>query len=308
MWNRKELLFKTENYGSIPFAFSMGDDIYRIFFSQRNNKGQSYPVFIDSEIKNGEIKLIGDIYKIKLDLGRIGTFDDNGIMPSSVVRHNGLLYLYYIGWSPQSTVSYQLTIGLAISENDGLSFKKYSEGPILNRDIEEPFFNTAPYVIKDEDLWRMWYVSSTGWIKHKNKTEPLYRIRTAYSKDGIIWNRDKNICIDYNNSIGVESIGRPCVLKNKNNYEMYFSHRKSIDYRENENIENSYKIGMTKSTDGFIWEKNLNLDIIPYGKNEWDKNMREYCHVFIHKNFKYMIYNGNHFGRYGFGYLSQNNS
>lgn len=305
MWSRKNLLFKTKNYGSIPFAFKMEDDNFRIFFSQRNDKGQSYPVFIDAEIKNGDIKLTSDVYKIKLDLGKIGTFDDNGIMPSSVVRHNGLLYLYYIGWSPQSTVSYQLTIGLAISKDDGLSFEKYSEGPILNRDIEEPFFNTAPYVIKDENLWRMWYVSSTGWITHKDKTEPLYRIKTASSKDGIKWDRHENICIDYNNNTGVESIGRPCVLKNKNIYEMYFSHRKSIDYRENENIENSYKIGMSKSLDGFVWEENLKLDIIPYEKNEWDENMREYCHVFIHKNFKYMIYNGNHFGKYGFGYSIQ---
>ena len=163
-------------------------------------------------------------------------------------------------------------------------------------------------VIKDEDLWRMWYVSSSGWIKHNDKTEPLYRIKTATSKDGIIWDRYKNTCIDYNKSNGVESIGRPCVLKGKNDYEMYFSHRKSIDYRENENIKNSYKIGMSKSTDGFIWEENLKLDVIPYGKNDWDKNMREYCHVFTHNNFKYMIYNGNHFGKYGFGYLSQINS
>ena len=69
----------------------------------------------------------------------------------------------------------------------------------------------------------MWYVSATGWKTYKNKTEPLYRIKHATSFDGISWKRDKNICIDYNYKVGVECIGRPCVLNNGNFYEMYFS-------------------------------------------------------------------------------------
>jgi len=307
MWERKGILYKTDKYGGIPFAYNLKDNNYRIFFSQRNDQGQSLPFFIDALIDKGNIKLIGKPKKVNLKLGEIGTFDDNGIMPSSLVKYEGKLYLYYIGWSPQSTVPYQLTIGLAISKDEGLTFQKCSKGPILNRDIEEPFFNTAPYVIKENNLWKMWYVSSTGWKSHKNKIEPLYRIKSATSLDGINWERNKKVCIDYNYKIGVESIGRPCVLNNNNFYEMYFSHRKSIDYRENENLNNSYKIGITTSKDGVSWDKNLNLDIIPY-KDEWDSNMREYCHVFIHKGIKYIVYNGNHFGKHGFGYAIETSS
>lgn len=302
MWERKGILFETENYGSIPFAHKIGKDRYRIFFSQRNKKGQSYPVFIDSKVKNGEIFLVGDVQPIKLNIGNKGTFDDNGIMPSSLVEHEDKLYLYYIGWSPQVTVSYQLTIGLAISHDNGYTFKKYSEGPILNRDINEPFFNTAPYVIKENNIWRMWYVSSSGWIEHKNLTEPVYRIKTATSKDGILWVRNKNICIDYDFNKGVEAIGRPCVIKEGKKYRMYFSHRKAIDYREGEKLENSYKIGTTISNDGIIWDNNLDLNIIKSKKGLWDWSMKEYCHVFTHSEYQYMIYNGNHFGKNGFGY------
>ena len=302
MWERKELLFKTKNYGSIPFACKINKNKYRIFFSQRNKKGQSYPVFIDSEIDNGEIKLVGKVQSVGLDIGSKGTFDDSGIMPSSLVKHNNKLYMYYIGWSPQVTVSYQLTIGLAISDDNGYTFKKYSEGPILNRDVDEPFFNTAPYVVKEKDIWKMWYVSSSGWIEHKGKTEPVYRIKMATSKDGILWTRNKNICIDYNFSKGVEAIGRPCVVKEDKKYKMYFSHRKITDYREGKNPQNSYKIGTTTSDDGVTWDNNLNLDIIKSKKGLWDENMREYCHVFTHNKHQYMIYNGNHFGQNGFGY------
>ena len=80
---------------------------------------------------------------------------------------------------------------------------------------------------------------------------------------------------------------------------MFFSNRKSKDYRNNK--LNSYKISKSLSMDGIIWDNNYEMDIIPY-KEKWDKDMREYCHVFTHKNITYMLYNGNDFGKEGFGY------
>ena len=109
----------------------------------------------------------------------------------------GVKYLYYIGWTPQKTVSYRLSIGLAISEDGGVSFKKVSHGPILDRSIDEPFFNTAPCVIKEDDLWKMWYVSCTGWKIIKDWPEPFYNVKYAVSNDGIHWKKTQITCIDY---------------------------------------------------------------------------------------------------------------
>src|SRR3954469_209979 len=33
-----------------------------------------------------------------LDVGRPGTFDDNGVSPVCVLEHDHLIYLYYVGW------------------------------------------------------------------------------------------------------------------------------------------------------------------------------------------------------------------
>ena len=47
------------------------------------------------------------------------TFDDGGAMPSWLVEHGDILYLYYIGWTAGVTVSYRNSIGLAISDDGG---------------------------------------------------------------------------------------------------------------------------------------------------------------------------------------------
>ncbi len=305
MWKKKGLLLdiaQRENSGltshaSIPFAFALGGDKFRIYFSSRDEKGRSQPYYVDAEIKGEDIHLIGEIVGPIFEFGPLGTFDDNGIMPSSVVRNGDEVWMYYIGWNPQVTVSYRLSIGLAISRDGGNTFVRSSDGPLLDRSYLEPYFNTAPFVFQDNDLWRMFYVSCTGWIDHKGRKEPLYLVRQSISKDGLHWSKPGQIVVDY--SDGVESIGRPCVIKNNGSYEIFYSHRMARDYREDQ--DKSYKIGSAKSLDAQEWTK-FELDLFKNNPQDWDDHMNEYCHVFIHNNKKYMLYNGNGFGQQGFGY------
>ena len=295
MWIKKGHLYKTDRYASIPYAYHIDNNLFRIFFSARNDKGQAQPYYIDAVIDKGNIDLISDIKGPILNFGELGTFDDSGIMPSCVVKNDDKVFMYYIGWNPQVSVSYRLSIGLAISEDGGDTFYKYNDGPLLDRSLVEPYFNTAPFVIK-EDIWKMWYVSCTGWITHDSKTEPLYKVKYATSTDGINWNKPNITCIDYTPEL--EAIGRPCVINN-DGYEMYFSYRKSKDYRLNKN--NSYKLATAKSLNGFDYF-DYNLNLLELSDNDWDSNMMEYCHTFKHNNILYMLYNGNDFGKNGFGY------
>ena len=260
MWKKKGLIlninhFKNDlinSHASIPFAYHVNSNNYRIYFSSRNSIGKSLPYFIEAEILNGCINIKGNIVGPILDLGELGTFDDSGIMPSCIVKQNDKLFMYYIGWNPQVTVSYRLSIGLAISNDNGLSFARKNIGPICDRSIEEPFFNTAPFVILENEVWKMWYISCTGWQIINNYPEPSYHIKYAESLDGINWKRDGIICLDYDKVS--KALGRPCVIKKNNNYQMYFSYRKINNYRET--AENGYKIGFAKSIDGINWEKN----------------------------------------------------
>jgi hypothetical protein len=295
MWIKKGHLFKTDKYASIPYAYHMGNDSYRIFYSARNSKGQAQPYYIDAIVSNGNIELTNGVNEPILEFGKLGTFDDCGIMPSCIVKNDNKIFMYYIGWNPQVSVSYRLSIGLAISEDGGNTFYKYSDGPLLDRSLDEPYFNTAPFVIK-EDIWKMWYVSCTEWITHDNKTEPVYKVKYATSFDGIKWDKQNITCIDYTSEL--EAIGRPCVINNEG-YEMYFSYRKAREYRSDKN--SSYKLAKAKSTNGIDWF-DYELNFLEPSNNDWDSNMMEYCHVFKHNDISYMLYNGNHFGKTGFGY------
>lgn len=310
MWKKKGLLFnikeldnkKIISHASIPFALHLKDDLYRIFFSSRNSKGQSLPYFVDAKVKNGNIKIKGNVIGPILELGDIGTFDDSGIMPSSFVKFDDKIYMYYIGWNPQVTVSYRLSIGLAISNDNGLTFIKYSNAPICDRSLEEPYFNTAPYVILENNLWRMWYISCTNWQMINGYPEPSYHVKYSESFDGINFLRKKTICIDYDEI--AKAIGRPCVYKINEKYEMYFSFRSTLNYRSEKG--KGYQIGKAVSLDGLNWDKKYNETGIELSDNGWDSNMMEYCHVFSHDGIFYMLYNGNEFGKEGFGYATQN--
>ena len=68
-----------------------------------------------------------------LGLGELGAFDDNGVTPTWVLNRGKRKYLYYVGWNKGVTVRMHLYVGLAISEDGGKSFKRYSRAPILER-------------------------------------------------------------------------------------------------------------------------------------------------------------------------------
>ena len=306
MWKKKDIIFKVDDFhnefikshASIPFAYHLKEDFFRIYFSSRNEKGKSFPYYIESIIRDGNIELVGDVIGPLLKLGKLGSFDDSGIMPSCLVKENEQLYMYYIGWNPQVSVSYRLSIGLAISNDNGLTFTRYSEGPICDRSISEPYFNTAPFVILENKKWKMWYISCTGWKMINNYPEPSYHVKYAESKDGINWKREGVICLDYDEN--AKAIGRPSVIKHNGEYNMYFSYRNTDQYRVSS--LDGYKIGLAVSSDGVIWDKTYDNTGIMLSDTGWDSKMMEYCHVFEHDGIMYMLYNGNDFGKEGFGY------
>ncbi len=303
-WIKKGLIFKSENnydwmvsHAAIPVVDEINGNVLRIYFSSRDKKGRSRPTYIEVKADNPQKILNINDYPI-LPLGKLGTFDDNGIMPSWIVNYDNKKYLYYIGWNPQVTVSYRLSIGLAISEDDGESFYKYSDGPISDRAGDEPYFCTAPSVVKEDDLWRMWYVSCTGWTKVLDWPEPYYHIKYAESNDGINWNKTGIICIDYDEL--TKAIGRPCVFKENNMYKMIYSYRGIQNYRTDST--SSYRLGYAESEDGLTWIRKDSEIGIELSAEGWDSIMLEYCSTYLRNKTRYLLYNGNGFGESGFGY------
>ena len=72
-----------------------------------------------------------------------GPFDDSGAMPSCIVNRGGQKYLYYIGWNRGVTVPSRNSIGLAISDDGGLTFERAYEGPVATEPCSSRILRVA---------------------------------------------------------------------------------------------------------------------------------------------------------------------
>jgi hypothetical protein len=277
-----------QTHAMLPIPLHIEDNFYRIYFCGRDKSNRSLVGYAVIDIENPK-NLIEYSEKPVFDLGNLGCFDDNGVSPSSIVRYKNELYLYYIGWKPRSTTRMGLMPGLAISRDEGLSFRRYSRAPILHLTDNEPIsILTAPCVLYENNEFKMWYVSGIEWI---HSDLPKYNIKYAESKDGKTWKQTNIVCID-NNSQEETSLARPWVIKEDGIYKMWFSYKRPPA---------TYRCGYAESDDGKIWHRKDDEAGIGISDKGWDSEMVEYFSVFNHKGKKYMLYNGNEYGTTGAG-------
>lgn len=279
----------------VPSPLKISEGIYRIYFSSRNKNNQSLIFFFDLDINN-QIKIIKISKKPVLEPGLLGAFDDNGVTPCSLVRINKkIIYMYYIGWKPKSTTRYSLMSGLAISKNNGKSFKRYSKAPILNLSDREPYsILTGPYVIKKKNTWHMWYVSCEKWI---TPDIPIYNIKYATSKNGKKWIQTGKICL--NTKKNERAVARPVVYYEKNKFNMIYSYE--LRKGKLKQIP-SYRVGYAESRNGINWKRNDDYFKIYPSKKGWDSQMVAYGIKLSSKKNKIFLYNGNDYGKHAMGY------
>lgn len=282
------------------------DDFVRIYFStrKRDEKGEylSLISFIDTDL---EMKTILNFSKNEvISLGKLGTFDEHGIFPINPFKDdNGKVYAFTCGWNRRKSVPVETSIGLVISKNQGETFERIGNGPIVSATLNEPVLVGDAFVQKYEDVYHMWYIFGTKWIPN-TENEPVarvYKIAHATSKDMITWNKDEGIQIINDVLNENECQALPTVIKIKDTYHMYFCFREATDFRNNPN--RGYQIGYAFSKDLKNWNRN---DLVggffkSNEANDWDNEMQCYPHIFTVNNKVYMLYNGNEFGKYGFG-------
>jgi predicted GH43/DUF377 family glycosyl hydrolase len=304
-WEKKGLIFTVQgqyewmaHHAGTPISDKVNDEILRIYFAPRDTKGQSHVAFIEVEADNpSTVIYVHD--RPLLSAGKLGTFDDGGTTPCTIVNHQGRKYLYYVGWNASVAVSYRNAIGVAVSDDGGLTFQRLFEGPVVDRTMTEPYFCASPFAMIDGDgKWKLWYTSCTGWTVVHNRPEPLYQIKYAESLDGVHWIRKNRTCLEY--TFDGEANARPCVIKEGGIYRMWYCFRGSVNYRTDR--EQSYRLGYAESADGINWIRKDDEVGIERSDEGWDSQMIEYPYVYEHHGRKYMLYNGNGFGETGFGY------
>lgn len=288
-WLKLGLIYDKQNYNAVPVAY-VRKDLLVVYFSSRNDKNYSIPHEVHIDLITKEVLYEGIV---DIPLGHLGCFDEHGIMPTSILFVNDQIFLYYIGWNVGKNVPFRNSLGLAISSDQGKTFCKFSDGPILDRGIYDKCFVASNSVILDNGKFQMYYLSCDEWFLNEGRISHRYNIKYAESSDGINWNRKGIIAIDYKNSCEY-AISTPRVIKNKNGYSMWYS------YRASDSAE-TYRIGYAESVDGIKWvrlDSFVDLEPSNYG---WDSEMICYPFVFDYSGNRYMLYNGNGYGKTGFG-------
>jgi hypothetical protein len=304
LWQKKGLIIKPGafdwmiTHAQNPFQEYRGDDIFRIFFAGRDKNNMARGGFAEININEPQ-NLIYITKKPIIDLGDLGCFDDCGVMPSTIVDFENKQFLYFTGWTQHKKTPFSFFIGLAISSDSGETFVRYSKAPVLGRNSFDPYLTASPFVLIENGVWKMWYVSCTKWeditnIKetgNKRVLKHYYHIRYVESLDGIHWNPQGTVCIDFRND--EYAIARPIVSKEDGIYKMWYCYRGGLD---------TYRAGYAESPNGIEWTRKDDLVGIYVSKKGWDSQMICYPCVFTHCGKKYMLYNGNGYGKSGIGY------
>lgn len=300
LWRKLGKIFSPDNnypwmltHASVPFVGKTDDDLIKVFFSTRNANQESSVGFIWFNIYTLEVVKVSTLPV--LTKGDLGGFDDSGVMGCCSVKIGEVDRMYYIGWNLGVTVPFRNSIGIADSINGGNTYSKPFLGPIIDRTKNEPHFVASNCVILDGEVFKMWYLSCTGWfLDDASKVIHHYHIKYAESNNGIDWDRKGDIAIDYRDHFEY-AISVPRVIKESNGlYRMWFSSRGTPNVP-------TYRIRYAESNDGKTWirkDEEVGIDVSATG---WDSDMIEYPFVFDHKGNRYMLYNGNGYGKTGFG-------
>ena len=280
-------------HATLPIARPLGDFRYRIYFTPRDRQNRSNVSWLDIDIRNPTTVLrLSD--QPLLTPGTLGCFDDCGAMGCWIVEQDGIEHLYYQGWNRGVTVGFYVAIGIAMrpAGDPDRPFERLSDGPILDRCIEEPVFMSAPAVVLENGKWRMWYQSGRPWTRDGDQALPSYDIRYAESVDGRRWTLTGRSSITFKYP-GEVAIARPSPLKEADGrYKAWYSYRGN-DW--------GYRIGFATSADGLQWTRQDERAGIACDPNCWEASMISYSYVIDTEIGRVMFYNGGRYGDAGFG-------
>jgi hypothetical protein len=290
-------------YAQAPQALVF-DDFVRIYFSTRsvdanNGKYRSHVLFADFSPTLDRVLFVSP--EPVLPLGDLGCFDEHGIFPMNVLRVGDAVFGYTCGWSRRVSVSVETAVGLAVSRDDGLTFQRVGPGPILSATLREPFLIGDAFVRVIGGTYHMWYIFGTAWKQFPEIPAPerIYKIGHANSADGTTWTRDEGVQIIPDRLGPDESQALPSVLEIDGVYHMFFCYRESADFRTN--AARGYRLGHAVSDDLRSWVRADDEQTFDGDEGSWDADMQCYPHAFESRDQVYLLYNGNDFGRYGFG-------
>lgn len=280
-----------QHYAFPPTPYRLNDETLRLYVAFCDEHTVGRAGYVDVLLAAPETIVAVSPAPV-LDIGEPGMFDENGVLPTSIVPVGDELYMYYVGYQLGYGVRYYQFQGLAVSRDGGESFQRAQRVPVIDRSDAEPLNRTSAFVQRSGDGFEMWYVGGGDWTVVGDKPLPTYNIRYLQSPDGVRWGSTGTVCVDYADA-DEHALGRPWIWRHGDQTLMMFSSRtRSKDYR----------LGLARLVDGNRWERcddEVGIDVSPDG---WDSEMIAYGSIVQDGDRVLLFYNGNERGRSGFGY------
>lgn len=301
-WEKKGLIYKPNydkedwRYSSAltPTPIKLDDSTIRVYFGARDIMGVSRIGYVDLDAANPS-HILKVSTKPVLDIGTPGCFDDNGVILGDILKFENKLYMFYVGFQKVEKVKFLAYSGLAISYDNGESFMRESNTPILDRADEGLYIRAIHSVRYENNVFKIWYSVGNHWEFIDGIPFPAYHIKYLESSDLKLFAKEGINCIVPQNN--EYRIGRPRVYKNDQNYIMYYTVGA---------LDKSYLAGMAYSKDGINWireDAKIGITLSPSG---WDSQTLCYPSLYKDGNKTYLFYNGNNMGADGFGYAQLN--
>jgi hypothetical protein len=269
------------------------DDVIRVFVGFRDDNGVGRVGFVDLNATNpSEVLQVAE--RPSLDIGLPGTFDEHGVVPCAIVKRDQQLYLYYAGYQKGRDIKFCAYGGLAISDDGGESFIRFSQVPISDRTDTELYFRVAHSVIEDEGKWKIWYGAGSTFLQNGGKQLPSYNIKYVESQDGITFGGEGQVAIDMQHQ-NEYRVGRPYVIRENGTFRMFYGVGTT---------DKLYRLGYAESSNGVNWKRLDHLIGLDVSETGWDSEMIGYPSVVKYAEKTYLFYNGNDYGRQGFGYAT----
>jgi hypothetical protein len=273
-----------------PTPYVFDDGPIRVYVGLRDADGRGSVGFVDLDPENpSRVLRVSD--EPALSPATAGAFAPDGVVPLHVVRAGDELRLYYAGFRRREDVRFEAFSGLALSEDGGDSFHAHSDEPVLEPGDEGSLFRAIHSMLYEDGRWRTWYCAGNHFRQGAEKTLPVYDIRYMESADGIHFPDEGTVCIPVSEE--EYRMGRPWVVRSGEGYEMYFG-------ASTERMH--YRLAYATSPDGVVWQRDDDALGLAPSREGWDSTMTAYPAVVSAAGRTYLFYNGNDYGREGFGY------
>lgn len=262
-------------------------DRVKVYFSARDARNKSSIYSQTFSFQGG--KLVKDAGESMLELSydQCGDFAKDGISMGSYLSQPHAEWIYFLGWHLTQDVPWRNSIGLMQKAREGNAKWMPVDHPVIPLSDENPHSLSYPWVIKNGEGYEAYYGSNRIWGQDGRMEHVIKKSR---SRDGLQWDHLSGHLFEL--SAAETAFSRPAITPFEDGYLMVLSvkggdGRYTMQWKYSENLEN--------------W-KSVNA-VIEGAREEWESNERAYGSPFFHKGDLYVLYNGDGYGKTGFGAL-----